>query len=256
MDYGKIAYIKVSDLEKQLSLQNSNETINSNNLACFEFKNNQPQTFTEKVIALSLVKQESNSNICLFGKFNITAQSSSQVKVSFLINETIICTHQKTISGNDVIDISGVSIPVVLGEGQLSVMIESTNQITLENFSVIVLGAEGDEGSKEIELRACVDSTSLAISEIEDGVIKYCVKSLSDDLVIDDADMQTFKSAKTHSISFLDGVLYIAYVDDENNLYLANNNSQSEIFVDSLVTSVTIGVSYSDESIFIAYVRF
>ncbi|MCR5553456.1 MAG: hypothetical protein K6F08_01800 [bacterium] len=254
MDYGKIAYIKVSDLEKQLSLQNSNETVSSNNLSCFEFKNNQPQTFTEKVIALSLVKQESNSNICLFGKFNITAQSSSQVKVSFLINETIICTHQKTISGNDVIDISGVSIPVVLGKGQLSVMIESTNEITLENFSVIVLGAEGDDGSKEIELRACVDSANLAISEIEDGVIKYCIKSLSEELVIDDGDMQTFKSAKTHSISFLDDVLYIAYVDDENNLYLANNNSQSEIFVDSLVTSVTIGISYSDESIFIAYV--
>ncbi len=259
MNYGKLAYLKVNDLEKQLQ-QNGSDTINPN-VDCFEITESESieisSTYTHK---FATITTSNTSDCCIFLNLNITSTTAQSVTISLKFDGVVICSQTKSLNAqNNEINISSVASSVAKGQGDLEMTISSEGQITLNNFNLVVIGASINSNKLSVELKACEFGSLIAVSYIKDNKIYYHQTS-TDNINLASAQFVEFKQAQAHSVCFdlyndEDKSLTFLYVGTDGNLYLARVGDNQEMFVDSSVSSVCVGNNPEEGSMVIVYVK-
>lgn len=260
MNYGKLAYLKATDLEKKLSNMANNES----DIDCFEISKNdlnqQINSSGPHSFDFAKIDAGGGCDCCIFLSLSFEAIQGADAVIKIKFNDGVVCVKSCEIkSGNSEISLKSVASSIAKGEGVLSCEIESENEVVLKGFNLVVIGAKTQSQSVKIELSACALGDNISISFISNGVIKYyssCVNGLN----LSMAEFSEFNPAKTHSIIYdefndEDEKLTFAYVSGDNNLYLSRLGENQEMFIDSDVSSVCLGNNLSEECMVIVYVK-
>jgi len=261
MDYGKLAYIKVNDIEKRLG--NVVVTESSSGLNCFEVTSAATENISSgETRLLSMVYPNAKDGVCVFSKFTVTSQTSQEITLNLQYSGLTFASVTKSVTAGETtdLDISSVASGVIASDGELGVAFTSEREFVLSSIKVIVLGATAGESSTKIELKGCEIGSKICVSYIKDGKIYYCLSS-PDTFDINNSTFLSYKSAQTHSCCFdrfsKTDDLYFAYTNSDGGLYLAKVGENSETYIDSMVTSVCVGSSNnaSDNCLLIVYVK-
>lgn len=252
MNYGKTAYLKILDIEKELNYLNQNE----NNLNFCEF--NKPNidfnitTNTPYNINLGCVNVEKNKNILFQIKTCLQSISQSEVEIQLLLNDNILHSESKTVYNQETetLLIKTYS-PLTSGPINLKLLISTKidgSVTTIKNISTIVLGTTGDNSISEIELRA-VDiaySNEFLISYIDNNELYY-LKSNKAEKSLTSEDFNFLLPAKSHCFCLEkfptnenpNPNILLYRVDPNGNLFFSNVfNGEPETLIDENVDVV------------------
>ena len=268
MDFGRIAYQKACEIEKQLL---GTKDVTSGGLNCFEF--NATPSITVSDAATFLIEQidAETNDVCLFFKIVASAQETNEsetdsaqesdtvLSVKVLFGNMVVCAKNFTISGQkQEFNVSSVASSAITGKGQLSIVFEATAAVTIDEINCVGIGAKTSAKSEAIELRAVMAKDNFAVSFIANHKLKL---GLFSPLAthIDNEKFADFKTATTHSIAFdsTSNRLYVAFVALDENLYLTYRGANEDVFIESGVTSVCVQSSCDpDESgLIVAYIK-
>ncbi len=268
MDFGRIAYQKACEIEKQLL---GTKDVTSGGLNCFEF--NATPSIDVSDAATFLIEQidAETNDVCLFFKIVASAQETNEsetdsaqesnivLSVKVLFENMVVCAKNFTISEQkQEVSLSSVASSAITGKGQLSVVFEATAAVTIDEINCVGIGAKTSAKSEAIELRAVMAKDNFAVSFIANHKLKL---GLFSPLAthIDNEKFADFKTAVTHSIAFdsASNRLYIAFVGLDENLYLTYRGANEDVFIESGVTSVCVQSSCDpDESgLIVAYIK-
>ena len=263
MDFGKIAYQKACEIEKQIL---GAKDVTGSGLNCFEF-NATPDINVSDETTFSIEQIDAETNdVCLFFKIVASAQKNNEgntsgavLSVKLLFENMVVCTKNFTISGQkQEVTISSVASSAITGKGQLSVVFAATATVTIDEINCVGIGAKTNTKSEAIELRAVMAKDNIAISFIANHQLKLALFSPLT-THIDNEKFADFKTAKTHSIAFdnASNRLYVAFVALDGNLFLTYRGASEDVFIESGVTSVCVQSSCDpDESgLIVAYIK-
>lgn len=263
MDFGKIAYQKACEIEKQIL---GAKDVTGSGLNCFEF-NATPDINVSDETTFSIEQIDAETNdVCLFFKIVASAQKNNEgntsgvvLSVKLLFENMVVCTKNFTISGQKKeVTLSSVASSAITGKGQLSVVFEATATVTIDEINCVGIGAKTNTKSEAIELRAVMAKDNIAISFIANHQLKLALFSPLT-THIDNEKFADFKTAKTHSIAFdnASNRLYVAFVALDGNLFLTYRGASEDVFIESGVTSVCVQSSCDpDESgLIVAYIK-
>lgn len=263
MDFGKIAYQKACEIEKQIL---GAKDVTGSGLNCFEF-NAAPDINVSDETTFSIEQIDAETNdVCLFFKIVASAQKNNEgntsgavLSVKLLFENMVVCTKNFTISGQkQEVTLSSVASSAITGKGQLSVVFEATAAVTIDEINCVGIGAKTNTKSEAIELRAVMAKDNIAISFIANHQLKLALFSPLT-THIDNEKFADFKTAKTHSIAFdnASNRLYVAFVALDGNLFLTYCGASEDVFIESGVTSVCVQSSCDpDESgLIVAYIK-
>lgn len=261
MNYGKLAYLKATDLEKRLSSLSQNE---DSDIDCFEISK---ENLSIAISPLSIYRYDFatiNAGVgcdcCIFLTLNIAAQTASNIVARIKFNDQLVTSKSCALSvGDNEINLKSVASSIAKGEGVLSLEIESDNAATLSALSLIVIGAKTESQSVKVELKACALNDDFAISYIANGTIKYFSSSF-DDVDLNSAQFSDYKPAKTHAVCFDEfndplKRLTFAFVSQTGELYLSRLGENQDIFIDNQVSSVCVGNNSEEECLALIYVK-
>lgn len=228
MNYGKTAYLKIIDIEKELALNK-----NSSNLKhCYLelHKPNINQIFTDLnsyTCPFPSIKVKTDSPICFQIKADISAITFGDAEAKLYVNGTKIYEEDFSLNEEEKnIIIFKTFNP--LADGELDFYLEfvakSENMVaTLNSVSVIVLGAEGDSVNVDLELRALSFNNNLLVSYIDDGKLYYTIKPLNttsldnDDFIYHSTGISHCYTIENHDENNKEN-LVLYKVDQDNNL--------------------------------------
>lgn len=262
MNYGKLAYLKVNELEKEMAYDGSKQ-IQSNSLDCFELENdNLNETISSNYsLEFATITPSVSSDCCIFLKFKITAMQATCVTLNLTFDDMLVATYTRNLNeGESEVTISSVGSGIISGVGTLAVSITTNNSIIANGYHLMVIGATTSIATKNIELKATVLGGIVAISYIKNKKIYYYQCSL-DEINLNNAEWIEFKPAKTHSVCFdvynSNNLLTFVYVGLDDKLYLSRVGENEETLIDENVCSVCVGNSTNtdDESLFIVYIK-
>ncbi|MBQ7579223.1 MAG: hypothetical protein IJT25_01685, partial [Clostridia bacterium] len=244
MDYGKLAYLKAEELEKLIK---SNGKNNNGALNCFEIKKNNlnQEVLSNFVYSFGEINAEENNNVCFFINANFVCEANTNITLKLLLNESVIATTTKTANLNNTsIFMQSVSSTMASGKKELKLEIIAENSVILSGVSLIAINAStSNETTNEMEVKASLNNSDLAISFVKDNKIYYalCSTTLPE---FNPENFTMFKNAISHDVVFNLGKqnnpLTFAYIDENKDLYISTLNENGDIFVDSGVSSVAI----------------
>ncbi len=262
MNYGKLAYLKVSELEKEMAYDGSKQ-IQSSALDCFELEND---NFNENIssnfsLEFATITPSNSSDCCIFLKFKITATTATTVTLNLTFDDMLVSTYTRNIGvGESEVSISSVGSGVITDVGTLAVSISTTMPVVANGYHLMVIGASTTIATKNIELKATVFGNNVSISYIKNKKIYYYQCGL-DEINLNSAEWIEYKPAKTHSVCYdiynSNNLLTFVYVGLDDKLYLSRVNENEETLIDENVCSVCVGNSNNteDASLYIVYIK-
>lgn len=239
-DYGKIAYIKTVELEKNLS---SFQNANSNALKCVEFsETNINEEFEEGCVYTSPVfKSLPGDVLCFHVKIKMTHEISSSVTVKLVFNSLNIYTETRDFDTGVSDMLIMKSVPVFEGSlSSLNVVIEGDSGYTgvVNSITVFVWGANIEQGTDSKQMCVSYYENNLCVSYIFNGRLYKYEGDLSLSS-INDNDFIFVMSATYHATAYTRGL--------NPQLYLFRINNNKELFYSSMVTPRQ--ETYIDENI-------
>ncbi|MBQ7453286.1 MAG: hypothetical protein IJS68_03365 [Clostridia bacterium] len=262
MNYGKIAYQKVSDLEKRFATFSTFQTSSDNNL--FEITKTGMSEALGGGYELEFgnIYSTQGKNISFFLHLEITATSAQNLDAHLSLGGVEICSQGDVLSvGNNQVCLQGVGLISNGDSADLKLSIDSTSGATLNFVSLIVIGATTKETtSTTVELRACSVDNNLAVSYIKNGKI-YIATTAIDNPKTWASSFTEFLRATTHAICYnvFDNSkpLICAYVDEDKDLYYAVVGSNTQSLVAQNVDSVCIlsSTDSGEKCLVIVYVK-
>lgn len=185
MNYGKSAYLKVSDLERSLNFSSDN----MDNNKCLELsKLNLNQSFSNQVpfvTSFEPFEVKEGSNLCFQIKITLENISGGQTNFKLLLNNCEVYSEKKTLSsGQTDVFILKTYTPSSSETLTLGLNISSSSDpfsALVTNISVVVLGTgEGSSNTAELELRAIKTSnTMMLVSFINENKLFYSFTPLT-----------------------------------------------------------------------------
>ena len=262
MNYGKIAYFKVNDLEKILSTSARSQTDTASNMFEISKTNLSEALGGGYELDFGDIYSTQGKNISFFLHLEITATSTETVEAHLSLGGAEICSQGELLNvGNNQVCLQAVGAITSGDNAGLKLEIDATSGATLTFVSLIVIGATTKEQTKaSTELRACHYGNNLAVSIIKNGKI-YISQTSMDNPKTRSGDFSEFISATTHAICYNiydnSKPLICTYVDGNKDLYYAVVGSNTQSLVAQNVDSVCVFASAdpSDECLVIAYVK-
>jgi len=270
MNYGKTAYLKILDLEKDLSLNSSNEY---NNNKCLEIsKPNVNETisqFNNCVIDFPMINVKTNETICFQIKSTLNTNNEGECSFELIIDDCIIHEETKLISkGETDVLILKTYTPITTSNLKFSLRISTDTDsffATIKSVSTIVFGVEGEQELFEIELRALdLKNNKVLISFVDNEKIFYLQHSITEkSFKYDDFDFLLPGISHCFTLnSFAEAgnpsniILY--RVDPNKNLYMSKIFlGETEKLIDTDVSCIHACTcpSVSDDTNLIAYIK-
>lgn len=270
MNYGKTAYLKILDIEKELNTQKNVQT----NLNYFEVTKpniNYNISYSDFYITeFENISLEKNKEVCF--QITICAQSSNTSEVLFelLTNDNIIHSQTKIIYNleSDSIILKTYT-PITTSTTTLSLKVTNLTENTIINIkeiSTIIIGASNEIINSGIELRALEDTINnkVLISYIDNKELYYYfspleVKNLQSD------QFKFLSPAKSHCFCYdknsdtkTESDIYLFRVAPNGNLYYSKIFKQNNELLIDIETETVYAVTCpenTDELIFITYIK-
>ena len=186
MNYGKTAYLKVLELEKELNQSKTEDSTNSY-LEIIKPDINQLLTKQSNIqIKLPKISVESEKTICFQIKATFSCISSTEINSFLEVNQTLLHQESKllTTGENDFV-IFKTFTPISTGIAEPIIEFTTNTdspQTTLMSIKIIILGAKGDSVHTDIEMRGLfIESQNKSlISYIDDNKLYYTFESLEE----------------------------------------------------------------------------
>ena len=266
MNHGKIAYLKVVDLEKKFNLNSSSNTSYNGYLELFKeninysFKNNNDLTIDYPAFSI-----KSGQEICFQTKAGLNTTQECDITIYYILNNCVIYQEKNHINvGNNNLLIFKPYTPLSDEEVSFQIMFQTEDslaEIIVDDVKTLVMGVSNANLQEDICLRALSTSDEdLLVSFIDNEKLYYttCKKEVTS-LTYD--DFKYFAKAKSHSFSLeqFDSSKIILYkVDEQGNLchckcFEGEEDQAIDINVD-VVHSCTCPES-TNESNLIVYIK-
>ena len=258
MNYGKLAFIKATEIEKELL--SKNQTTTNMGFDCFSVSTNTPFTVSVSTSEVAYITPTNPSKVCVFAKFKVSASSQTSMTISLVYNGTTFASTAKTItSQEEEMTILSVASMAFNESGALSVSFNSSQTVTISSYNIVVMGASSGEKADEIDLKACEYNGKICLAYLKNGMIYYQTNYI-EDFSLDVGSFQSFKQAQAFDCCFNPAspdYLYFANTDSQNKLYISTNENNNSVFIDSDVSAVTLGLFYENNQVnlLIAYIK-
>jgi len=271
MDYGKTAYLKILNLEKELSLKTNNEN-NSNNY--FEInKPNINESISHKyplTITFPEFKTKTDKTISFQIKTSIFCNIECSVEFILKINKCIIYQEDKFLKQgeNDVIILKTYN-PLSDGISNVELTINYLSQesnATILNLTSIISGIKSNISYYDVEMKALqLNNDNVLISFVDNNKLYYLKTPLIEQSLTFN-DFKYLLPAKNHCFCFntnndnehyLENSLLFR-IDTDGDLYVSNIFKEAnETFIDNEVSVVFASTlpSVSDSQIILTYIK-
>ena len=265
MNYGKTAYLKVIELEKEISFSNSEQKDNhyleiSKPNINESFDNN-----SKIIVELPKFNVEREKTICFQIKATFSSSIDTKIKSSLFINQTLIHEEDKSITNGE-IDIVIFKTFTPISSNEISSKIEflalkENSKTTLKSIGIIILGANGNSISSQIEMRALsLNNNKVLVSYIDDSKLYYCNETI-EEKSISSNNFFYLKPALSHCFCFINDteqpILY--YCNTNNVLFVSTpfNEENKEFELDRNVNKVfaCVAPKISEYSNIIVYIK-
>ena len=271
MNYGKTAYLKILDLEKELSTQQADNNYNSY-LEIIKSNINETISNNSKVeLLLPEISVTTNKTICFQIKLTTNTISNGDILTEILVDDINIFSETKHLSIGQSDYVFFKTFTPITTKNITTKIILSTHSNTLStqilNSNIIILGAKGEEASVDIEMNAIQinEEENALISFIDSNKLYYSIEPITKAQL----NVKNFKfllPAISHCFcneGFISETnqnpkTILFRVSPEKNLYFSYIFDQKEeILIDSNVSYVNATQSplITGDSVFISYIK-
>jgi len=187
MDYGKTAYLKVLDLEKELSFLHNSEKSSNNYLEVSKPNINQTYSFNSVLnIDLPNINVTRDKSICFEIKITLTSKNEGETNFELIVDDCILYHELKNISiGETDVFLIKTYTPITTTTLKSSIRITSNTEnfsAIINSITAVIIGAEGENLTSEIEMRAIEipNENKVLISFIDDQKLYYHISQITE----------------------------------------------------------------------------
>lgn len=226
MNHGKIAYLKVIDLEKKFD---SNSLNNTNYNGFLElFKENINYTFklnSDLKLDFPTFQIQSNKEICFQTKISLNSSQECDITIFYLLNNCVFYQENNHINkGNNNIVLFKSYTPLADEQVSFQIMFKTENssaEILVDDVKTIIMGISNANLKEDICLRAIQTSNEdILISFIDNNKLYYTnSKQIEKSLTYDDFSYLSKAISHSFSLENFNSTSIILYkVDEQGNL--------------------------------------
>jgi len=249
MNYGKTAYLKVLDIEKELSqFTNNEEPISYFENTKLNINENINKNSSYKLCLDNVVVSKSK-NILFQVKISLTANIEGEVSFELIIDDLIIHNEVRSVSKSHT-DIIILKKYTTIKAGNLPVCLHIATEsedltITINDITTVILGADNNVSSSDIELRALKinKENNIIVSYIDNNELFYLTTSLTEQSLKTE-DFKFLAPSKSHcfcleSFANSEETVFLYRVDTDGKLYFSRFlTGEPEVFIDENVDVV------------------
>lgn len=249
MNYGKTAYLKVTELEKKINQQSDSKS--NTNTGFLEFyKPNLNQDFSNKICNVTFpnIELTQNSEICFQIKFTINSSKDDKLKIKLLLDESEIHAENLNLkAGENQAFVMKTFSPITTCKSSFCIKFknnEDENLATLANIKVIVMGLSNVSTKNELCLHALSLENNILVSFVDSEMLYYQLCSKSPQTIdqtkfifLENCISHCFMKNSKNQESIKN--LFLLSVDKDKNLKLKSPfNQNQDVLIDENVDFV------------------
>ncbi len=249
MNYGKTAYLKVTELEKKINQQTESNLYQNNGFLEFD-KPSLNQDFANNTCKVSFpsIELTQNSEICFQIRFAINSSKSDKLKIKILLDGSEIHAENLNLkTGENQCFVMKTFSPISSNKVTFEVEFENEeneNSLTLSNIKVIVMGLSDVSTKNEIYLNALCLEQNILVSFVDSEMLYYQLCSNSPQ-TIDQTKFIFLETCISHC--FMKNTkkqesienLFLLSIDKNKNLKLKSPfNQNQDVLIDENVDFV------------------
>lgn len=251
MNFGKTAYLKITEIEKNLNFENQQSQQSSQN-SFLEFnKPNIDQYFSNQhcIINFPNLELSENSEICFQIKFTISSQTDDTITTHLFLDNFEIFNEQSSVKAgeNEFVTMKTFS-SISKTNSSLKIDFEniaSENQIKVSNIKMIVMGLANTTNDNSIFMNALTFGGNVLVSFVDSQTLYYQICELSPQN-IDQSKFASLGTCNSHCFmkssetQTTKNELYLLFVDEDSNLKLKTPfNQEQDKTIDTNVSFVS-----------------
>lgn len=259
MNYGKTAYLKVTEIEKKLNSESTKNQTTQNSFLEFD-KPNIDQYFSNQHCILNFpnIELSENSEICFQIKFTVSSQTEDNIKTHLLLDDFEIFNEESSVKmgENEFVTMKTFS-SISSKNSTLKIDFENAsqeNQIKISSVKIIIMGLTNATNENSIFMDALTFGENVLVSFVDSQTLYYHICQLSPQNIdqskfvsLGTCSSHCFMKSKNNQTTKDD--LFLLFVDENSTLKIKMPfNQEQDKTIDTNVSFVN-GIFFESQNL-------